>query len=263
MITFHNSSEYIRPLEVVASGCRAVTHRALFSGNRHVFVKAYPAEAGRSLFNDVIGYIMAKHAGVTQPDAGIILLPRSLFDPSINLVDANGYVECFTSVACADLSGRVCGNLFAFLGSDYSNIKPILEKWPGFAKLVAFDTWVSNIDRNVGNLLYVGADQLIPIDHSDVLTGPNWQLSDLVALEDDWTTNRLIDEIWPWKELSGALRSAILASAERFDAAYANARVDLYELLSSNADHHRAHHYLWKRSSLSKSLLATRMSMLT
>lgn len=263
MIRYHDSSEYLKKLETVHTGIRAHTHRALFTNNRHVFVKAYPKIAFRSLVNDVVGFVMAKHAGINQPDAGLILLPRSLFENSENLIGNKEFAQCFTSTACTDLSGRVCGNLFAFLGNGSSSAKQELEGWPGFPKLVAFDSWISNVDRHIGNLLYVGPNQLMPIDHSDVLTGPQWTVQNLVDLEENWTLNKLIDEAWPCNELPDNIKSAIIASAERFELAYEKARVDLYNLLSANSDFHRAHHFIWKRSSLTQSLIANHMSMLT
>lgn len=262
MITFHNSNEYIRPLEVISSGQRAMTHMALFSENRHVFVKAYPVAANRSLLNDVIGYVMAKHAGINQPDAGLILLPISLFGANQALIGNGTHAQCFASTACSDLAGRVCGSLFAFLGNSPSLAHKELEGWNGFPKLVAFDAWISNVDRHIGNLLYVGPGQLMPIDHSDVLTGPQWTIDNLVSMEDGWTINKLIDLVWPWQQLPKNLKSAMIASAEKFEIAYAKARVDLYNLLDNNDDFHRAHHFIWKRSSITKNLMADHMSML-
>jgi hypothetical protein len=262
MIKVHDSREYIRKLDTVATGIRAQTHRALFTGNRHVFVKAYPKAAFRGLVNDVIGYLMAVHAGINQPEAGIIRLPYSLFDNPESLIGDGKVIECFTSTACADLTGRVCGNLFAFFGENSSLVQKALEGWHGFPKLVAFDAWISNVDRHIGNLLYVGPGQLMPIDHSDVLTGPQWTIANLVSMEEEWTANRLIDEVWPWQQLPDNLKSAMIASAEKFEIAYAKARVDLYNWLDDNDEFHRAHHFIWKRSSIAKNLMAGHMSML-
>ena len=78
-----------------------------------------------------------------------------------------------------------------------------------------------------------GKNRLVPIDHSDILTGPCWSFEDLIQHEDAWTLNKLIDIIWPVELLPLPIRSAILKSADRFQSAYAAAREDLYLWLAA------------------------------
>lgn len=58
-------------------------------------------------------------------------------------------------------------------------LRQALTSWPGCGEAVAFDTWVANVDRNAGNLLYGQNGMHILIDHGRCLTGPKWVVSDL------------------------------------------------------------------------------------
>lgn len=262
MLTQHESSEYLYPIRAIPGQHRALTHIALFTERRHVFVKAYPAEAPQGLINDIIGYLMARHAGIDQPPGGIIALPAHAL-AKVGIATQSPAVWCFTSTSCIDLNDRRHGSLAALFGNNLESVRTILEGWPGFAQLVAFDTWLSNVDRNTGNLMLTGANTLCPIDHSDILTGPAWTFEHLVDAESEWTMNKLIDIIWPMDNLPLPIRSAILNSAERFQKVYAQARSDLYYWLDSeNTTAHRGHHFIWKRSETCKAILANQLSMI-
>lgn len=262
MLTWHDPSEYLYPIRTIGGQHRALTHIALFTERRHVFVKAYPAEAPRGLINDIVGYLMARHAGIDQPPGGIIALPAQALARA-GITTTEPAIWCFTSTSCIDLNDRRHGSLAALFGSNLESVRTILEGWPGFAQLVAFDTWLANVDRNTGNLMLTGANTLCPIDHSDILTGPAWQFDELVANEDQWTMNKLIDIIWPIDTLPLPIRSAILNSAERFQKVYASAREDLHHWLSSSDNTlHRGHHFIWKRSESCKDILANKLSMI-
>tara|TARA_R110002051_G_scaffold57104_11_gene105907 strand:+ start:3199 stop:3708 length:510 start_codon:yes stop_codon:yes gene_type:complete len=62
---------------------------------------------------------------------------------------------------------------------------PKLAVWKRLGELYAFDTWVANTDRNLGNLLYGGnasngEPEIWLIDHGRSFTGESWGPSDLV-----------------------------------------------------------------------------------
>ncbi|WP_146205847.1 HipA family kinase [Azospirillum sp. TSH58] len=54
-----------------------------------------------------------------------------------------------------------------------------LARWPGNGTAFAFDTWVANVDRNLGNILFGGGTDIWLIDHGQCLTGPNWVAKNL------------------------------------------------------------------------------------
>jgi len=50
--------------------------------------------------------------------------------------------------------------------------------------LIAVDQLIANIDRNLGNLVFIGQDSFVAIDHGHALHGPAWQWDAL------WKTQR-------------------------------------------------------------------------
>ncbi|NMG64390.1 hypothetical protein GPA19_05445 [Azoarcus indigens] len=212
--------------------------------------------------NEIVGYVMACHARIEQPPGGIIQLPGALLQ-GIGIPCEAPSAYCFVSMSCIDLNSRRQGSLFALLGDNLEALQGILQEWPGFPQLVAFDSWLANVDRNTGNLILTGNAHLIPIDHSDILTGPEWTHNDLVTMEEKWSFNKLLELIFPAESLPLPIRSAILKSAERFNAAYSLARRDLYRWLGSgDPDYLRAHHFIWGRAETTKSNLAAYFNMI-
>lgn len=54
-----------------------------------------------------------------------------------------------------------------------------LLNWPHVGLLYSFDSFVANVDRNLGNLLFGGANRVWAIDHGQCFSGPNWSPADL------------------------------------------------------------------------------------
>jgi len=54
-----------------------------------------------------------------------------------------------------------------------------LIAWADLGKLYAFDTWIANIDRHAGNLIFGGKDAIWLIDHGHSFTGPKWTAGNL------------------------------------------------------------------------------------
>ena len=57
-------------------------------------------------------------------------------------------------------------------------MRDILE-WGDLGHLYAFDSWMANIDRHAGNLLFGGKNEIWLIDHGYCFSGPTWQPGDL------------------------------------------------------------------------------------
>ena len=67
-----------------------------------------------------------------------------------------------------------------------------MEKLKQFAKTLdigVFDEWISNWDRNVGNILYDGGNNFSFIDHENAI-------SPLLTPEDSATNNQIVDVIY-------------------------------------------------------------------
>lgn len=55
-----------------------------------------------------------------------------------------------------------------------------LNKWPQTARLIAFDEWVANEDRNLGNFIITPNNNIVVIDHSNLPCEMLWECDDLI-----------------------------------------------------------------------------------
>jgi hypothetical protein len=63
--------------------------------------------------------------------------------------------------------------------SNYESLLKRLAKSKGIESLFSFDTWIANVDRNLGNLLF-GSNGIWMIDHGQAFGGPTIALDALV-----------------------------------------------------------------------------------
>jgi hypothetical protein len=142
------------------------------------------------------------------------------------------YLGLASSSVCPATKGPICGvddrlvlvsvdenvpNLNQHFGIHVdSDINAILIKdfleWPELGKLYAFDSWVANVDRNTGNVLFGGRGKYIIIDHGQCFTGPKWNVKDLKPFGN--YLNKLKN--WATTNLSDAQRSARMDEAGAF-----------------------------------------------
>lgn len=70
-------------------------------------------------------------------------------------------------------------------------VQVAITRWGGLREAALFDEWTANPDRNLGNLLWDGADGWLLIDHARALgTWPPWHLVPPVNIE---TANQLMN----------------------------------------------------------------------
>jgi hypothetical protein len=89
--------------------------------------------------------------------------------------DANGYTVFFGSGALEFPS--FAHYLAKEIPSEETRAQAVLTllaTWKHFHAAIAFDEWIANADRHMGNLLYGVADGFTLIDHSHALGGPDW-----------------------------------------------------------------------------------------
>lgn len=83
------------------------------------------------------------------------------------------------------------GDTFAQLLREHSTTtNSLLQEWPELPRVTAFDEWLANPDRNLGNLLYV-AQTIHIIDHAEAFGGSNRELYPLSELTDAEFSNLL------------------------------------------------------------------------
>ena len=56
-----------------------------------------------------------------------------------------------------------------------------LNNWPHFPSLIAFDDWIGNIDRNIGNLIFINKNNVAIIDHGRLFGVINWLVENINA----------------------------------------------------------------------------------
>lgn len=142
--------------------------------------------ANQELIAEALGYALAKAAGLKVPDvAGIILLdreqiPRALW-PALTATacgsEQRNYFCWFSrDMDLPSLKQRYLGGI-QLPALDERRLKRLtatLANNPDSPKVIAFDAWLQNSDRNVGNLLDSSPDSLMLIDHGRILRFPNW-----------------------------------------------------------------------------------------
>lgn len=150
-----------------------------------MYAKIYSLNgADRSIFNEIIGYLMAHALGLPQPKhACIALIPTDKLRQDIlngslrpNLDQEVFQREVFP-VFC---TSKIDKSQTAF---QYHNcVKAVaseLAKWPDMGKAVAVDNTIGNTDRHTNNLLRTGINRYHLIDNGILINDQGWQISDL------------------------------------------------------------------------------------
>ncbi|EIW3858860.1 MULTISPECIES: HipA family kinase [Klebsiella] len=141
---------------------------------RQSYVKIFDRDKGIGIFNEVLGYLLTKACGLpVAPKAGILILPEGIVK-TIGL----------DVTPIAFVSSKVTGNSpssYYNIGDmiNFDSLRKILDGWDKLHKTIAFDEWVANQDRNLGNLIIDSHSQVTLIDHSNMPVDLKWSPEDL------------------------------------------------------------------------------------
>lgn len=130
-------------------------------------------------------------------------------------------------------------------------IEQALKSWNKKSGLYGFDTWVANVDRHVGNILFGIQNEIWLIDHGQCFTKANWSPDDLVP--DATYFNKL--QLWYTKLLDEPLRQKM--KEELLDVQEEVAQLDIDAILreslasrlTSSTEHAALHTFLMARIS--------------
>ena len=177
----------------------------------------------RELFNELISFLVLQGLGLPVPEAYIGLVPSS----EASISEAPKVGEDLRAVFVSKEVPSPSLRMVSGLDSSATNVQlhtcleklvPQIAKWAMLGELYAFDSWIANIDRNLGNLLFSGSASGEPdvwiIDHGKTLTSESWQPADLKP--DDEYINKL--RAWATPYLTEDNKKKCLASAIRFEA---------------------------------------------
>lgn len=138
-----------------------------------------------ALVAELVCGCLARAMQLPAPEVFLISIPAGHL-PDSKLASTKGPTLC---VGTRDIGG----NSFTQLLHRNGNAAiPLLRQWPDLHKVVAFDEWLANPDRNTGNLIYV-AQTLHIIDHAEAFGGSSRELFPLAELTDTSFTNLLAD----------------------------------------------------------------------
>lgn len=184
-------SNYREFLRGAPDGIMGATHLAKILWNDGVesdsWVKVYTNQHPRSLINEMIGYLLGSALELPMPNrAGFLMLETKILNTE--LVNTLSEVDKYRGYTFAWVSEDVGGtNLRIELENNPSSQNIIIEylsecltNWDHLASMLAFDDWILNSDRNLGNLIHLPNKSFCLIDHGLSLKGGNWKESDLL-----------------------------------------------------------------------------------
>ncbi len=139
----------------------------------------------QEIVSEALGYVLASTCGLSTPSiAGIIALGKDQLPQDLlsELEKIGGSIQssylCWFSkdmehpnLKQRHLSGI---NLPSLEERRLRRLAQLLAKHADAAKIVAFDDWLLNSDRNMGNILQASLGALMLIDHGRILAYPNW-----------------------------------------------------------------------------------------
>lgn len=139
----------------------------------------------QEIVSEALGYILASTSGLSTPSvAGVIALGADQLPADVlsDLIKIGGsrqpsYLCWFSkdmehpNLKQRHLSGIA---LPVFEERRLRRLAVLLAKHADSAKIVAFDDWLLNSDRNLGNILQAASAALMLIDHGRIFGYPNW-----------------------------------------------------------------------------------------
>lgn len=223
---------------------------------RQCYVKIFAEAEGLGVFNEILGYLLTKAEGLpVAPKAGIIILPEELKKEI-----------AFPVAPVAFLTSKVNGNSpssFYNIGQliQFESLCTVIDAWEKLPQTIAFDEWVANQDRNLGNLIIDANFAVTLIDHSNMPV-------DLV-----WTASMLDDEIEPRNVLSDFFRKApnlpqkmeIIRGANNQTSSLNLVREEIIfwaDRLLDKDQHEKLLHFLEYRATFSNSRLSKKYGLL-
>ena len=161
-----------------ASGLMAETYACGIKWNGGKETKAYVKRFSHirtfALVNEVTGYIIAKHLDLPVPSfAGLIHTSANQFDNTPTRYNDWAFVV-------SSLEGATPGSFYDV--KDMPSCKTLMNLVAGWDKVtdaIAFDDWVANEDRHLGNIMVAGKNRIYLFDHSNLPITLNWQAQQL------------------------------------------------------------------------------------
>jgi hypothetical protein len=178
LLSEHTYVGYLEPLPDPGVEAGHIALLRFGSGDtRRAYVKLYPPDS-RGLINEILGYLLAEALGLcVPPRAAIAMIPPAAVPAPPSWLPPGQPAPAWCTQDLAAPSIKIAYRLDA--ASPLSAVVQELREADTTPAVVAFDDWLANVDRNLGNLLRLAKGRYCLIDHGRVLTGPNWRAEDL------------------------------------------------------------------------------------
>lgn len=146
----------------------------------------------RQLANEIMAAAIGLASGLPIPPPIIARVEPGVMKVSrCPLPDKSGHLV----FASADVNAKSVQQIFRGDPSKSSLVREKLAGWTNAGAMYGFDTWIANIDRHEGNLLFSGRNEIWLIDHGHSFTGPRWKPAHFKP--DERYNNRLSDWLTP------------------------------------------------------------------
>jgi hypothetical protein len=152
-----------------------------------------------ALVAELVCGCIARALKLPAPEVFLIVIPPGHLPQSV-ICKPEAVTLC---VGTRDIGGT---DFTQLLSADFDAALPLLTKWPDLENVIAFDEWLANPDRNMGNLIYV-AQNLHIIDHAEAFGGSCRELFPLAELTASSFSNLLADM---FNDLSTDARASLL-----------------------------------------------------
>lgn len=199
------------------------------------FVKLFPVNTRiKEIINESFGFLLANSASLRQSTrAALIKLDVTEFPIDTNtdsFAAANGFVYGWVTASLGgkDLKKMYLKNPPNISSNEAQQILSVLGSWPNFKSLVAFDDWVGNIDRNIGNLIFIKKDDIGVIDHGQIFGVVDWQCEKIDPTYNctNWMLNAFKAQ-YKGTILHPTVYQPILDIAAKNSSSYAQAKADI------------------------------------
>lgn len=192
-ITVLSENSYLASHQRVTGGMMGVTRMASIEWDdgsiRKCYVKIYPSkDRTRKLCNELTGFTLAKALGILQPNgAALMPLSKLFYDDFIEVADKNS-PETIWAWVTTECGNSVKGlfhldNIEERLETDREEaIRKIIQAYSvvcnqkNLPNIIAFDDFIANDDRNIGNVVMVGDGNMGIIDHGEILGSIDWMV---------------------------------------------------------------------------------------
>lgn len=258
--------KYIAPLEYSSDGRMAATHLASVKWIDNIagrfFVKVYPTCHPKGLINEITGFLVAHATGIPQPKkVGVIQIPKEVIEKNFK-----GDFHCIGDyyLGWASEDSGPTPNTYLNMKDliSYQKCLENLKQWKFFPRLLAFDDWVANQDRNTGNLTVRGSNDFSIIDHGNVPVSERWTEEQLIV--ERQYENKLLDGLYE-RNYPLPLSASLIESCKEHSRAFTEAKRELTKwtnaLLDESCSSH-LHNFLEARANLSVSRMKNKTGLL-